>query len=123
MSDSPAESFINKMKRYISEMGSRDWVDVYHRVRNESDNLAVIGVLVPQSVVKDVLRTDDWRIQPEHLTPGCTKYFGGKVEYHVHGHKDGYQPLVVERSFHGIKPASQEIAEEFRLFHNLYQPH
>ena len=46
----------------------------YHRVRNESDNLAVIGVLVPLSVVKDVLRTDDWRIQPEHLTPGCTKY-------------------------------------------------
>jgi hypothetical protein len=120
MSNTHAESFIGKMKQYISEAGSRDWVDVYHRVRDESDNLVVIGVLVPESAVEDVLGTDSWSVQPAHLVPGCTGYSDGRVEYHVHGNEEGYQPLVVERSFHGIKPAYQEIAEEFRLFHNLY---
>jgi hypothetical protein len=120
MSNTRAESFIGKMKQYISEARSRDWVDVYHRVRDESDNLVVIGVLVPESAVEGVLRTDSWSVQPAHLVPGCTGYSDGRVEYYVHGNEEGYQALVVERSFHGIKPAYQEIAEEFRLFHNLY---
>jgi hypothetical protein len=42
------------------------------------------------------------------------------IQYYAHGDPGGHQPLVIERRFHSIKPAYEEISEEFRLFHNLY---
>lgn len=53
--------------------------------------------------------------------PGCIQYWQNhKVKYFPHGNIEGFQPVVLERHFHGIKDDYEEISEEFRLFHNLY---
>ncbi len=90
------------------------------RIKNESETSVLIAAFVPESRVWTVLAKADWGLDPLHLVPACTKYSNGKIEYFVHGSEEGYQSLVIERDFHGIKRNYEEIAEEFRLFHNLY---
>ena len=58
--------------------------------------------------------------------PSFTKIYGEKsepatIEYDRFGrHESGIEPLILVRSFHGLKPEVIEIIEEFRLFHNLF---
>ena len=43
-----------------------------------------------------------------------------QVEYFRYGTENGLEPLIISRSFGGIKTPYNEISEEFRHFHNLY---
>ena len=38
----------------------------------------------------------------------------------LQGTEDGFEPLIITRSFGGIREDYNEISEEFRLFHDLY---
>jgi hypothetical protein len=76
---------------------------------------------MPNQMVKEALESTNWDAQPD-VRPGCIQY-GGKgadVKYFRFSNDNGVEPLVIERHFHGLKPGSLEILEEFRLFHNLY---
>ncbi len=113
------EAFIERVDSLIREMGTGDWIEVYRRLHTDSDFGAVIGAFVAASRAGEFLRSGSWGLQPTDLVPGCSRYLNSTVEYHAHGNGEGHQPLVLERRFHGIKPAYEEISEEFRLFHNL----
>ena len=43
-----------------------------------------------------------------------------QVEYFRYGTENGLEPLIISRSFGGIKTPYNEISEEFRHFHNLF---
>jgi hypothetical protein len=76
---------------------------------------------VPNDKVAGVLKTESWgHTSPDTLHPGCTRYGDGSIAYHRFGNDAGYEPIVIYRSFHGVKPPYLDISEEFKLFHNLF---
>lgn len=62
-------------------------------------------------------RGDDLHPQVECVTDGCDKQ---EVYYLRHGNTAGAEPIFHIRSHYNHWPTSLEVAEEFRLFFNLY---
>lgn len=65
---------------------------------------------------------DSWDLTIGHGLPGFTQSYSSgrtKTRYDRFETKS-VEPLVFNRSFHGIKPGQIELLEEFRHFHNLY---
>ncbi len=114
------KSFVAETHKYIAAAGNGDWIDVYQNARTETGSFVVYAGLVPEGKVGQISKTDSWPFEPSRMRPGCTKYADGNVVYNRFGDDQGYEPLILERSFHGIKPPYEEVSEEFRLFHNLY---
>ncbi|MGA2218402.1 MAG: hypothetical protein ABSG51_09975 [Terracidiphilus sp.] len=113
--------FISEMSRHITEAGSGDWIDVYSQFEDQTDNLGSAAILLPNNRAKEALASPNWGLYgPRKLSPGCTKYSNEEIVYHRFGNGQGYEPIVLPRNFHGIRPEHQEVSEEFRLFHNLY---
>lgn len=112
--------FVRDTRKFLLELGTSDWIEVYREADTDSGSIAVTSALIPEAQVELVLSKSDWIFDPHHLTPGCVKYSNGNVLYLPFGSDKGYEPFVLEREFHRIKPGYVEIKEEFRLFHNLY---
>lgn len=116
----PTRRLVDELLRPIIQSGIGIWTLVYHCLDEEIKRGIVIAALVPESKVDGTLQSEDWKFDPRDLRPGCVKYGDGRIVYYTHGSEDGCEPLVLEREFGGIKPASRELSEEFRLLHNLY---
>ena len=111
----------------IPALGKRPndlWIPIYQSRKNEGKvSLAIDSVLIPNENVEELLQTADWGRHVHYLQPGFT---GGSEDtdpvYHRFvGSEYGIEPLVIQRNFHGLKPDTIEILEEFRLYHNLYE--
>lgn len=79
--------------------------------------------LVPFSEKENVLNDLSWDLGHDEGMPGASMSWpNGKevVEYHRFGRRNGFEPLLIDREFHGMRPDYVEISEEFRLFHDLY---
>lgn len=80
--------------------------------------------LIPSAKVEECLSRATYDLTPGGGAPGANRYHekdgSTHVEYLRFGNDEGFEPLVIERSFHGLRPEYVEISEEFRLFHNLY---
>jgi hypothetical protein len=79
--------------------------------------------LVPFSEKENVLGKLSWDLGHDDGMPGASmSWANGKeiVEYHRFGWRKGFEPLLINRHFHGMRPDYVEISEEFRLFHDLY---
>jgi hypothetical protein len=119
MSTTPKD-FLAEIEKYLLNLGSSDWIEVYRREKTETQSISLTSGLVPQAKSQAVLGASNWVFDPQHLKPGCVRYGDGTVAYRPFGSDEGFEPLIIEREFHDIKPAYVEIREEFRLFHNLY---
>ncbi|MDE2853775.1 MAG: hypothetical protein OXN88_06360 [Chloroflexota bacterium] len=112
-------------EKVIPEFGRRqndNWIPVYQDCDDGTIDLAINSVLIPNENVEQLLQTPDWGGHVHVLEPGFT---GGSedippVYRRFVGSEYGIEPLVIVRSFHGLKPDALEILEEFRLYHNLY---
>ena len=88
----------------------------------------VCSALVPSirvENVEEVLNLGGFHYDVCAGLPGSTYGFNSaseksKPRYWRYGNDLGLEPLVVLRSFYGLKENHVEINEEFRLFHNLY---
>jgi len=108
----------NKIK---NEIGTTEWITVLSN-KNITSGL-IFSALIPTSKKNEVLEDTSWNWTMCSRSPGFVSYFkNGKeiTEYHRIP-KDGIEPLVFCRDFHGIKEDYYEISEEFRLFFNLYE--
>lgn len=83
--------------------------------------------LLPPQLVEDFLNDLGWSHRSDDFKPHveCVVHrrSGKKVRdvfYLRDGNESGAHALVHVRHFWGLRPSSPEIAEEFRLFHNLY---
>jgi hypothetical protein len=119
MSTTPND-FLAGIEKHLLSLGSSDWIEVYRREKTEAQRISLTSGLIPEAKSNEVLSQTGWVFDPQHLTPCCVKYGDGTVAYLPFGSDEGYEPFVIERHFHGIKPEYVEIKEEFRLFHNLY---
>lgn len=84
----------------------------------------VYCALIPSCKCEQVLLDSKWDLRDGDGQPGTVEYYeneASRVEYLRFGREDGIEPLVIVRSFHGIRDDYLEICEEFRLFHNLFQ--
>ncbi|HTK30719.1 MAG TPA: hypothetical protein VL332_02060 [Candidatus Saccharimonadaceae bacterium] len=101
-----------------------EWVTVEASIKRASEDVGIGAALLPAREVERALRKADWDQLQGSFAPGhVTHYAPGREEvttYHRLGDDDGIEPLIVHRSFHGVRPNSMELCEEFRLFHNLF---
>lgn len=80
-------------------------------------------VLIPSAHIEKTLSVSTWDMEFSQGIPGGMIFNkGGKEvrEYLRYGVDNGVEPLIIDRSFHGLRDVYREISEEFRLFHDLY---
>ncbi|MHB8485164.1 MAG: hypothetical protein ACYDCM_05430 [Candidatus Acidiferrales bacterium] len=118
--DNIPKSFIEETDGFIRSLGYKDWIDVYQRIKTDNGRSIVVAGLIPEFRVEEILKDADWAFDPARQRPGCSQYNDGSVVYRRFGSEEGYEPLIIERSFDRLKPDYLEILEEFRLFHNLH---
>ena len=91
------------------------------------DDYFILCALISTDKVEQVLsdtKIDNMEVEsscglPEAFDLG-TEDGKTQVQYLRYGNENGFEPLVIRRSFGGIKEAYNEISEEFRHFHGLY---
>ncbi|GAB6139067.1 hypothetical protein [Halanaerobaculum tunisiense] len=107
-----------------NKLGREPWVYVYYSDQIDIGNFALFYcALIDNSKVEKVLNNPSWDLHIGDGKPGYSvthKNGEENVKYHRFGRDNGIEPLVHHRDFHGIKDDYIEIAEEFRLLHNLY---
>ncbi|MCY4464434.1 MAG: hypothetical protein OXE46_02740 [Chloroflexi bacterium] len=106
----------------IPELGRRPndpWIPVYKKRDDGTVRLRIDSVLIPNENIEQLLQTPEWSRQLSELEPGFTGD-SPPVYRRTVVSEDGREPLVIQRSFHKLKPDAVEILEEFRLYHNLY---
>jgi len=104
------------------------WFPAYKKVKTDNQNIAWYSALVPVALVPRLLKKEggwDFMLGDGHPSV-WTHHDGRRVRKRVYcpyGNEEGIEPLVLYRSFHGLRESFLELAQEFRLFHNLYPDH
>lgn len=105
--------------KLISEM-----VTVYYSNSSSAHhNHGIYCALIPNSEIKNILTSDSWDLAQDGGYPRVTIDYENNIEiptYHRYGFNQGIEPLIFDRTFHGLYPDYKELNEEFRLFHGLY---
>ncbi len=100
-----------------------EMLDVYLSDRKEPHNHGIFCGLVPSGKVEECLGYIEWDVRHGDGLPGAVQHYRGEetiTEYCRFGDNTGFEPLVIDRGFHGIRPDYLELSEEFRLFHRLF---
>jgi hypothetical protein len=105
------------------QLGKTDWITLYEYTATSGpdQDIARFSALLPESKMHDPLDSADWDLLYGSGMPGHIFGPGDQVAYERFGDDDGIEPIVFDRSFHGIKPSYLELAEEFRHYFNLYE--
>jgi hypothetical protein len=100
------------------------WFSAYRYTKSAEQRLTWFSALVPQTLVpKLVKKSSGWDIRIGEGGPAIWTGWSGAVEHHAYtpfGNDEGIEPLVIHRGFHGMREEFMELAQEFRLYHNLY---
>jgi len=81
--------------------------------------------LVPVDLVTERLQDNSWDADMKLGRPSVVSYHKDegwtpdRIEGRF-GNENGIEPLVIYRDYDGMRPDHYEVAEEFRLFHNLF---
>jgi len=98
-----------------------EWIPLWSIRHAEDEAVVHFSALVPNSQVETSLSHTSWDFYMDDCNPGFdVDDDTGAIEYYRFAPPRQCEPFVVTRDFHGIHPNAVEIAEEFRLFHNLY---
>jgi len=105
----------------IDGLGKGEWTTVYSS-RDSVDGVAIYSALIKNTLVKRALKHPSWDIRIGDGGPGLESSFrdGKEKTRYVRSSDSGVEPLVLNRSFHDIRPSYWEISEDFRLYFNLY---
>lgn len=100
------------------------WFSAYKSIDADDQHTTWFSALVPPGQVSSLLAHDSgWDVHIGDGGPAIFSYSEGDSErfvYTPYGNDSGIEPLVLHRHFHDIRPDSLELAQEFRLYHNLY---
>lgn len=113
---------INNLIDFIkNDHGKQKWTIVYEISESEQLRIAYYSSFVKKSKSKVILKDYQWDVSIGHGFPTVVTHYRNERtinKYYRHSYAN-FPPLVIARYF-GVKEPSIEIAEEFRLFHNLY---
>jgi hypothetical protein len=101
------------------------WFPAFRSTKSLLEETRWFSALVSVAQIPVLIsKSNGWDIGPSDGSPSIwTHYAEGKVSerrYCPYGNEEGIEPLVIYRSFHGMRPDSLELSQEFRLFHNLF---
>ncbi|WP_217239782.1 hypothetical protein [Streptomyces sp. AC555_RSS877] len=122
MSEVPFLEFEDLIDYATGQRSTGDWVTVYARDERDKEDGGYYSALVPVENIDTRLSEVDWDLDLGDGMPGFVFHYADKRnEYLRFGNDEGVEPVVICRSFHGLKPSYVEVSEEFRHFHNLYE--
>lgn len=100
------------------------WFPAYRYTRSADQKFTWFSALVPPALVpKFVKNSGGWDIRIGDGGPSVWTSWPGGVEKHAYitfGNDSGIEPLVLHRGFHGMRENFIELAQEFRLYYNLF---
>lgn len=113
---------IEKMQR---EHKPNDMITVYQVCEDKEEHSKnyIYCALIPTSQIQDSLADSTWDLEFTRGIPGGMTYHKrGELyqEYLRYGIDNGVEPLIINRSFYGLREEYSELSEEYRLFHKLY---
>ena len=111
---------LEKMQRNLK---LNEMLTVYQKFVEEYSKHYIYCALIPSAQIEEALSIPEWDLEFSQDMPSGIIY--NKVgreerEYLRYGVDNGVEPLIIDRSFHGLRDDYREISEEFRLFHDLY---
>jgi hypothetical protein len=123
----PIEPGEESILAWFRELGKRLWLPLRGHLKHGGVTVGWYSALAPITYRSEALRDPSWDLSHGTHGPGFSQWGDGdggvNREYHRNS-SEPLEPLVVERSFHGVKPGYLELCEELRLFHNLWEdPH
>lgn len=100
------------------------WFPTYKKVKAANQTTIWFSALVPIPLIPELIKNDDWDLTLGDGHPSVWAHCEQeKVTRHIYcafGNDDGIEPLVLVRHFHSLREDFCEVAQEFRLYHNLY---
>ena len=114
------------MERFLKSADlETPWFPLFRATHKDGHDARRFSALVlPDRVPKLIKEGNGWDIGPQGGTPCLwTGYDNERQEVHgywTYGNDEGCEPLVIWRSFHGMRPDHLELTQELRLFHNLF---
>ncbi|MGD0863792.1 MAG: hypothetical protein ABSA21_13725 [Candidatus Limnocylindrales bacterium] len=110
--------------KWFRELGTRQWLPICGHRDEGGVRVGWYSALAPVSYRPQALEKPSWDLLHGLHGPGFSESSDGQGGWTRSYHRissEPLEPLAIERGFEGIKPAYLELAEEFRLFHNLWQ--
>lgn len=121
---------INKLERIRQNPKATDMISVYRWVRDEKYNYIAnffLCALIPPDQVERMLSDTSVHNYESDALYGMPSAFESvtedgqkEIRYYRYGYENGFEPLVICRSFPEGMENYCEISEEFRHFHDLY---
>jgi hypothetical protein len=108
----------------LETRGKSEWLTLYSG--SERAGLewgSWYSALIPEEATSRSLDDAAWDISIGDGAPGIEQRFDCEEREwdYVRSADDGIEPLAIRRTFMELKPSGWEIAEDFRLFWNLYE--
>ena len=109
--------------KFIRSLTVQPWVVVFESYTDDREDRGFFCALVESDAVGRVLEQASWDLQIGGGLPGWTiRYREGETEaeYDCFGGHEDIEPLVLWRTYHGLRDPHLEIGEEFRHYHNAF---
>ena len=121
---------VNKLEKMQQNLKATDMIPVYRWVRDKKynyiDHFFLCALIPPDRVERMLSDTSVDNFEADALS-GMPSAFENvsengekQIQYSRYGVENGFEPLVIHRSFTGMIKDYYEISEEFRHFHDLY---
>ena len=117
--DSPDSGLF--IRRVINE-DPGEWVPVFEEHERPGTEMFRLACLLTGEMAAEAILDTNWELRTNGGAPGFVEhYHSGErhAEYHAVG-TEGVIPVVFHRTFAGGRPDVIELAEDFRLFWDLY---
>ncbi len=116
-------SQVQTLQHMQRDIKLNEMLTVYQAYTEENSKHYIYCVLIPSAHIEKALSVSTWDMEfSQNMPSSIISNKGGREvrEYLRYGVDNGVEPLIIGRSFHGLRDDYTEISEEFRLFHNLH---
>ncbi len=108
----------------FNEFGKSEWITAYRQdYDKEEEDAGFYCALIQKDNIKKSLSDPSWDLSIGSGLPGFifTCKNGTETEKYLRFPMETSEPLLVKRSFDGMKNSYWEVSEEFRYYYNLYE--
>lgn len=110
------------MRKWFESFGSGQWTPLYGSFGGDDWQVGILAALAPVEYRPTAVGKPAWDLFHGTHGPGFAQGYDGNDLHTTYFRlsSEPVEPIVIERSFDGVQPGYRELAEEFRLYHNLY---